>query len=353
MFSSGKYIAKNDKGEILENDPLVKLLNAPNDLQNGVEFRKQFIRYLFSAGYCYLEPINPDNPLRLRDLSKKAQLIALNPDEITFTENYLFGLVSKRLKDSTFRINIGNRSKTKSYNSIIPFYDLGQDPKNNLKGISRLDAISNEIENIITANKAKHNQLKLSGSTIVTPRTRNRADDFDQGLDATADYDTGKTEKELIEDKLHASGLGQDRTIIVSGVELDAFNLMEGIKDIDFSEKKKADEITVFNQFGIPPEFHQLDSTPKYENRSQAGIEIIEFICKPLAENFCKSIAEKYQHTAHIEIDFSDSPYYAYQNEKKAKERSSVVELYRGLKNDGIINNEQFAQYLRDEGIIR
>ncbi|MXV39340.1 phage portal protein [Flavobacteriaceae bacterium Ap0902] len=355
VFASGKYVAKNAKGEIVENDPLVNLLNNPNDLQSGEELRKQFVRYLLSSGYCFLEPINFENTARPRDLSHKGtQLFALNPDKISFETNYLFGLVKMPLKEGRFKLDCGNYSQTKVFNSIIPFYDLGQDPNNNLKGISRLDSLEIELENIVTANKAKSNQLKLSGSTVVTPGTKNRADSFDMGLDTPVDFDNpDKTEKDAIEEKLHATGLGQGKTITVSGVELKSFNLMEGIKDIDFSEMRKSDEITVFNQFGIPPEFHQLDSSPKYENRAQAGIEIIEFICKPLASNFCNSIREKYEHENDIEIDFSDSPYYAYQNEKKSKERQSTVELYRGLLEDGVINVQEYSQILRDERIIK
>lgn len=358
MITAGKIVAYDNNGELDENEPLIELLKNPNSDQTFNEFMETLVRNTLASGYSYLVPYAESvaNKRRLDKVgtSNAPKLEVLISDYIHFDTNNLYGLFTKRLKNSKIEYRVNNQNIQLNTSDLIVIWDKSQSPNNELKGISRLDSLQDEINNIILANRGKTNKIKLSGHTIVHSSTKSSQGMFSENLtDSVSIEDPNYTQKDLIEDKFESKGLAQGKSITVTPVELSSFNLMEGIKDVDFTSEKQGDERQLYGVYGIPKELQNLDdNAAKYENRTAARLEVFENVVQPLVAKIFDNINNFYQPKSKVGMDFSHLPFFQIykqrENESKDKMYNRMVELY----DKGIITETELKDKIKEYGII-
>lgn len=333
---------------MVDDDPLVKLIKRPNDKQNFQEFGKEFIIFLLSCGWVYQLPYHASYGFE-RDLSKAGipgsdggiQLFNLNPDKIEF--NNINNIDSIKDTDIIFKYCAGASNYTYSYsNEIIPYYDILRDKDNPFIGISRLESLEKDIKNYLLAQKAKGNQIKLSGHTIVSPGESNK-DQFNVGLDKPVLYSKvgegqqGITEKDLMEKELSEGGLGNGKPITILSKSMKAFNLMEGLSKFDFDKSKKEDGKTILNAYSIPKEMQGIDrDATTYENMNDSKLDMIQSIIEPISVNFSLSIQQAYNHPNRIIFDYTHLPAYSKIRKEIQETKSKRISDIIILKNEGI-----------------
>lgn len=350
LFVSGKIYVKNSQGELTDDDPIVSLLERPNDLQNFQEFGKEFIYYLFSAGWTYILPDNKSAGFE-KQINKKGQIFNLNPDNIQFQNSRKINLFRDSNIGFNYQSNYSSLSNLSYSKDIVPFYYGVRDKDNPFIGVSNLDALNREIRNIVLADKAKENQIRLSGHTVVTPDAGRSP--YDLGLDKPI-YTEGQdgmnisvTEKQEIERKLLAKGLGNGNPITIASKGLRSFNLMAALSSFNFDDLKKEDIKSVLNSWHIPKEYQYIDrDATTFENMEKAQLFMYQNIIEPIADNFCKSLQQWYKYPNEIVIDYTHLPVYTIVEQQRQDTRIKEINEVIELRDKNIYTNEQAVELI-------
>lgn len=264
-------------------------------------------------------------------------------------------------KEISFDYTFNSEKKTYNFSEIIPFYDIAQDPKNPFKGVTRLKALEDEINQIWLANKAIDNQIKLSGNIIVSPDSTKESP-MTMGLDkpVTTANAAGKTHKQEIEEKLNIPGIIFGKSLTVSSTALKAINLAESLKDYDYNKKYKQEAgRVILNLYDIPRKLQNIITTSELKSDKEGEeIDVYEKIIIPAANSLAKSINSVYSPLTktYIEFDYLHLAVFAerLQNAKKyeqeAKEKSA--DLLIRLRNEGLISEAECIKMMKDEKII-
>lgn len=333
-----------------------QLLAEPNYHQSTEEFFNDFIRNLFSSGFSYLLPFH-ENPAYSNFIDKKAEIRCLNNDNIDFGGRK----ITMFQKEISFDYTFNSEKKTLNYSQVIPFFDIAQDPKNPFKGVSRLKALEDEINQIWLSNKAIDNQIKLSGNIIVSPDV-SKESPMALGLDKpiTANANSGRTHKDDIEEKLNLPGIIFEKSLTVSSTALKAINLAESLKDYDYNKKFKQEAGRIMmNLYQIPRKLQNIVTVAELKSDKEGEeIDLYEKIVIPVANSFAKSINAQYSALtkSKIEMDYSHISVFNERLESaKKKDREAKMEtvnLIVSLLDKGIINQVEAKKILQDEEII-
>ncbi|QHC84972.1 hypothetical protein AS589_09410 [Empedobacter brevis] len=356
LFKKGFIYAKDKEGNIVENDPLVKLLNKPNRFQTKEQLLSDFYYFLTAAGWTNIYPFHKSIGFE-KKIDGKNELFILNPDKISFEDfnSDIFSIDSvnfkyhlKGAKESTKR-----RLNTKE---VIQFTDVRVDPDNPFKGLSRLASLTDEGENTLLANRGKKNQIKRTGSLLVTHKEHAK-DQYSDGLDEVFEVNekTGKpkTYKDEIEKELNMLGLSQGKSIAISSKELQVLSLAKDILGINFDLMIAADRITISNKIGVPIELLPTkDINAKYDNRENAELQVIQNRIEPVAEMFCKKIREYFDYEHEICMTYDHLPAYQLVNQQIEDRKTKTVERLKLLKEMGWISDEKAQKILQDHDII-
>lgn len=334
LASAEIYSVDQDGNKYYEDDDnLVYLLNHPNKFEGKEEFLKSFGRYLLAGGYTYIEPTSESLAAikrldRVRETKNRPEIIALNPDYIRWDKHYL-GFINARYSGGKFNYQYpnSNKSEVKNAEQLIPFYDRQIDSCNPYKGVSRLLALSEQINNYYKSKKAKSTKIDSVGHFIISPSSKSLNGDFSitQNLDAPVSFQGNKdyTQKDLIEDNLMNGGLAQGKTVTVLRTEIQVNNLAESIQDYYIDNDIREDKREIYNEYNIPRELQNVgDDVAKYENRHRAELWLNSNVVHPIATNLAASIKAYYQHDRKIIFDWSHLPFYTV----ATKEKQGVIE---------------------------
>lgn len=355
LFKKGFIYAKDKEGNIIENDPLVKRLNHPNRFQTKEQFLSDFYYFLTAAGWTNILPFHKS--IGFENNLDKNELFILNPDKISFDdfksdifliENIDFKYHLKGAKESSKR-----KLNTKN---VIQFTDVRIDPENPFKGLSRLASLTDEGENTLLANRGKKNQIKRTGSLLVTHKEHAK-DQYSDGLDEVFEVNekTGKpkTYKDEIEKELNMLGLSQGKSIAISSKELQVLSLAKDILGINFDLMIAADRITISNKIGVPIELLPTkDINAKYDNRENAELQVIQNRIEPIADMFCKKVREYFKYEYEICMSYDHLPAYQLVNKQIEDRKTKTVERLKLLKEMNWITDEKAKKILQDHDII-
>ncbi|WP_183084599.1 phage portal protein [Chryseobacterium sp. 7] len=345
-LNSGVIYVEDSNGKKLDNDPLSSILNNPNEFQTREEFYKQFARFYYAGGYCFVLPQEiakqtitdsygfssqekTYRTIAAKYLNDKTEFWLLNPDDVStdFSNEVLKGNKVAKVHYSTALFN-----GSTEYKFLIPFYD-NSDPENPIKGKSRLWAVAKDIEHIQRADDIIKWFQSLFGNIIVSPkRPENNANGF-SGKNLTDPINSVNghvTHKDVIEDKLNSNV----RNILVSEVGLDAVNLMQSINEQDLSKDKRESEEKIFDLFQIP---HAYRSQAKYDNYSNEIKEWYDSVIVPLSANIARSFESFYGYDKQrkkVKFDFSQMSFYKKQkhdDEKSEIEKKKIELEYQSM----------------------
>lgn len=354
LFKSAKVYAVDKNGKIVESDPLVKRLQEPNHLQGLEEFLAEFYYYLTAAGWTYLLPYNTSVGFE-KDL-ENGEIFALNPDFCKFgkIKENIFDL---QYLDFNYSVDSGDRKLEKDLSTadVIPFWDGPVNVGNPFIGHSRLSSLREEAINTILADRGKHNQIKKTGSMIISHRERGN-DGFSDGLDEMVRKTKDKkiiTHKDEIETKLNMLGLAQGNNILVSSKELTGFSMGKDLIGIDFDKMKESDIIVINNKIGVPPELMPLNgNNAKYENRNMAQFQVLQNRIEPIAKNLAVALTKFYNTGNTLVFSYEHLPAYQYAKLEKEESKNKIVERVKMLKEMGVVTDAQAIQILTNHEIL-
>ena len=354
LFKAANIYAEDANGKIVENDDLVLRLQEPNHLQGTEEFLAEFYYYLTAAGWCYMLPYNDAVGFEMN--LKNNELYALNPDFCNFDKikENIFDLRDLGFKYSYAAQNHKNE-KYLSTKDVIPFYDGPVNANNPFIGHSRLSSLGDEAINTILADKGKHNQIRRSGSMIISHKERG-TDGFSDGLDEMIRKTKDNkivTHKQDIEAKLNALGLAEGESILVSSKELTGFSMGKDIAGIDFGKMKESDIVVISNKIGVPPELMPLSgNNATYENREAAQYQVLQNRVIPVANNAATALTKFFKRPNKLVFSYEHLPAYQFAKKEKEESKNKIVERVKQLMDMGILNDESAKQMLINYDVL-
>lgn len=262
LYSQMRISHVNNKGEVIENSPYIKLLKQPNYFQTQEDFLFQQMWFLSATGsdYCYkIQPISTQEPKALYNLiptdidfnksERVNKFITLKNDKNDFENRQ----IKYKLDDKVHEFNIKD---------IIPFYDLANGLKSNsfLYSHSRLESLKSVLANIDINIQSKGVNLAMSSKYIVSP-----------------DGDGNEAQIQPNDRTDITNKLGR-KSLILTNRSIKATHLVTDMKRLFLDEQFSADATTILNAYDQSKDIlnYFSNGASTYDNKSAAMIDYIQ-----------------------------------------------------------------------------
>lgn len=326
IVSQAEFKVEDDN----ENDPLLRLLNNPNEYQSKQDFLKEFIFYKLAYGYVYQMPLGAVG--MTNNVERVDSLYNLNTCKIEIHKEFATRLQmradTRATKQKQFKYCEDHIKTMFAYSEVIPFFDtpngLGHDFM--YSAPSRLTSIHKPIKNIDKALHAENVAIGQAGTWIVSGSSKGADSGMLRGL-------KGK-EKENIERRLSFdTGLGNKRgNIVATETPVSAQSLHTAMNQLGVSESVMNNANLIMNTFGIPKEVYSLDkSGSTYENQKQAYINLIQNIIQPEVDDLCNSYQSFFNYDKKITATFDHLAVMQHIEELKADKALKISQVYRNV----------------------
>ena len=351
-LAQSKFYLENEN----ENDPLIKLLNNPNDFQSKEDFFKEFVFNYISCGYQFIAPIGSvgfEN-----DVTKVDSLYNLNPLFIDYNNlNIQTKLLTRKeiseLNNLKFRYQIqqganGQSSsyKTFEYKNVLGFYDVANGLSNDflLSSPSRLDSVLQASVNIIKAFEAQNIVIKSNGREMFFSEARGSELGLHKSLD--------KGDVKEIQRASNKYGMqhGQYRSMFLNK-ETGWKSLHINAKDLATEETIKTASIAIATALNVPKELIPVFDNSAYNNRKEALIDLIQGTVEPILSDICNTFTSYfgYQKTPLLYTVDHLAPM-QHIEEMKTTKALNLSQAYRNMTQSGM-TTEQVTEMFEGLGI--
>jgi hypothetical protein len=312
LFSNGIFVVKDYKtGEVIENHPLLKLLEKPNPLMNRNTWLMDIAvsYHVFGTSYNYMNKGSQlsDYPSVLMPLPN-AEIITLLTGKM-FKASTIDEIIKGYKIDST-----KERFET---NEVLVVKRLGSD--NPTKGISVLEALQMPISNIRGAYGMRNvNIVKRGALGIISPESNSN------GTIPLDEHDRNELEKQFVND---THGIFDNQSPIKFTEKAIKYQqLSYPIKDSMVFEEIDADMMKIIDAVGLNANIFSQKDSPKYENLLQGVKMAYQDAIIPFAEMFCFAMNDAmglFEKGYYVELDYSHIP--AMKEDEKSK--AEIVKL--------------------------
>jgi hypothetical protein len=280
IYSQMQIQHVNQRGEVIENSPYVKLLRQPNYFQSQEDFMFQQMWFLSAAGTNLTREFKPFKS------SPPTALFNLVPDEIDLNKaNELDGFV---YSESDFK-QIGERTIIYTMNSkriniplkeIIPFYDLANGLIDNsfMQSPSRVKGIAKTLENINQNIKSKNINLQFSQKYLASNKSNgNEA----QIQDA---------DRKDIFDKIDSKSLS------ITNKNIDVKHMVSDMKRLFLDEQFSSDALACLLAFDMNKDVLNYFGTggSTYENQEKGELRYLQNSIQTTANNTMNSFSSQW-----------------------------------------------------------
>lgn len=365
MLSSGNFTSKNGDKDI-ENDPLIELLNNPNEYQTGEELLKCWSYYFDAHGWVYIYPssnsVGFENQLKSNSIVK-SKLYVLDPDLIKFTHTNISNrILSLFGAENPVKFDYEPLGlKGVKYSEIVPYFDIRQNSEKPYIGVSRLLALGQQIQNYFIAMQGKEHLLKSVGGQLIVLDGKTDdfgldvlvPDKFDNIVDENGNPKT-VTHKENLENQLNKTGLGSNyKSISFMNLPLKKINLSDGLDKIKFDAYALEDARAIYNKFNIPQEFQNLTTktSATADDKTSSLMWYIQNSTEPTGNQLPMKLAKFYNHENTVKLSFSHLPVFQENEETRVDVNVKVVDMYVRLFEAELIDEKDLKLILKNYGI--
>lgn len=331
LFSLGRIYAKQN-GEVIDNDPLVKLLQQPNPLQSQSQFLWDFMFWnMLGTSYCYVDSFlaqNENNKLYFLDESKMEFPKELDKlkDKLIFSINTLKDAGKLNVK---YKYHDGTTINL-PLSKINITTDLSNGTGNWFKGNSRIDALYKIISNSEETLNATNINTRYTGKFLVAGT---------QDPNDVSKTPMSNEEKESIEQKVNGN---KQVHAVKSMIEIKRF--VENMRSLDLGKSYLESYYLIGSMYNIPKdvlEAHASGAT--YENQEKSTAKHVSYTLQPKGNDFLQSLAKNfgyYEQGIILEIDWSHLPFMNVFEKDKASIRQTQITTLTALLKLGVDINE-------------
>lgn len=263
---------KNSADNLVENHPVIDLLNHPNPMQSKIEFFKQTLGYFLISGNDYIQAIGPSEnqpPQELWNLSP--QFMKVIPGQRMIPSAYK---MSKNGQDVLFQVDQVDGSS--SIRHLKTFH-----PTNWWYGLSPIEAASFSVDQHNETGKWNlsllQNSARPSGALVVNSTAYNT-----EGV--LTEEQKAFLRLQIQEQYSGANNSG--KPILLEG-GMDWKEMGFSPQDMNWIEGKNTSARDIALAFGVPSQLINVPGESTYANYEQANLAFFLHTVIPLGEFIC------------------------------------------------------------------
>jgi HK97 family phage portal protein len=331
--SAVPFIIK-DGEQILEEHPLIQLLNRPNPLQSYSEFFNSLYGYLLLSGNAYILKVGSE-------MGTPQELHQLRPDRIeikggssAIPEKYKYTINGKVKAEYLVDQENGfsELKHVKLWNPLDDFY-----------GCSPLSAAAVEVDQFNMSNKHNVNLLgngaRPSGAVIFKPKD-----------DAGYDVNLTESQRQQLLTDLNNRFQGTNnagRPLLLEG-DFDWREMGLSPKDLDFARLKHMSATDIAMCFGVPSQLVGVPDAQTYANVAEARLALYEETIIPhlrkIASDLNEWLVPMFGENLKLEFDIDSIP-------ALSERRKKIYENVTSAVREGIMTRNEARQIVGLEPI--
>jgi hypothetical protein len=271
----------DQRGEVIENSPYVKLLRQPNYFQSQEDFLFQQMWFLSASGTDYARQFKP-----FKSSEIPTALFNLVPDEIDLNKsNELDSFIYTKadfdkIGDRTIIYTMNGKRISIPLREIIPFYDLANGLQDNqfMQSYSRVKGIAKTLENINQNIKSKNINLQFSQKYIASNKS-------EVGAGQIQDDD-----RKAIYDKIDRKALS------ITNKNFDVKHMVSDMKRLFLDEQFSADALTCLLAFDMNKDVLNFFGTggSTFENQEKGELRYLQNSIQTTANNTMNSFSSQW-----------------------------------------------------------
>jgi hypothetical protein len=331
LFSMGRICVKDQKGQEIDDDPFLSLIQMPNPFSNQSQFLWDFMfNLMMGSSYCYVDSSNV-KPLG----GRKNLLYHLQPskiewpaelermkDKLIFSESELKALMKVTI---TYRYDDGTTFNF-PLDRLVITHDLTNAIGNHFKGPSRLDALYKIISNAEHTLDSQNINIRYTAKFLVSG---------DEQMGTITKPGLTSDEKKDIVEKLEQP----NKSVYPTRQNVNIRRFVENMANLQLSKELMDQYFLVGNMYGIPRDVLELYASSTYENQEKARAAHINYCLDPKGNQFMDAFEVHFGYNKqgrNICISWDHLPFMQIFENEKIQNKKTTVEVLHSLLNIGV-----------------
>lgn len=340
LFSLGQVTVKDKKGNVIEDDPFLDLIDSPNPYQSKQQFLWDFMfRLMLGTAYNYVDSAVLDASVS-KVTGRKSRMYVLDnskiewpeklerwKDKLIFSDDQLKEIMGTII---TYRYEDGS-TFTFPLSRLIVSTDLTNGMGNFFKGPSRIDALYKVITNSELALDGKNINLRFSGKFLVGSKT--------SGLTTTG---IGADEKLDVREKMKTS-----EEIWPTSKDVTIKRFVDDMGALALDQAFREDFYTIGSMWNIPRDVLEayLEGST-YENQEKARAMHAAYCLSPKGNEWMNSFERHFGYAAdgrNILIGWDHLPMMGVFKKEQAETNGKNAETFDKLLSLGVPQDQANA----------
>lgn len=350
----GMYLGQTDfyigDPEDKKSDPLINLINDPNEYQSKQDFFKEYVFQRIANGYTFIAPIGSEG--FENRVERVDSLFNLSGRYVQYdTSRFQTKLLTReeaQEKAYKFRYNDGHGTKRDfKLSQVIPFFDVANGLNDDflLNSPSKIDSVLQPAVNMIKAFEAQNIIIKSNGREMFFSEQK--------GDKLNIQRPISNDDKNEIQRKNNTYGMqrGQSRSMFLRG-ETGWKSLHIDAKDLALQETVETTASAIASAFNVPKDLIPVFDNAKYENKKESEIQLIQSVVKPIADDICNSFSSFFKGYENnpLQCSFDHLAPMQHIEEIKTTKAMQLSIAFRNLTQSGM-SAEQAQSFFEDLGI--
>jgi hypothetical protein len=336
LTSLGKFYVKDENDEIIEDDPVLKLLNNPNPMQSGKQFIWDYMFWnMLGTANMYVDSKTPDEENKMywlinhnidwpKELKDKRTNIILSKGQLAEIQRTVISYRQENGKSFKFQ-----------YKNLLQFFDLSNGVGSWFESPSRLDALYKIVSNSDKALNTKGVNLDFISKFFVAGK-----------IDAenTSQQMMGENDKKSIRESMTS-----DETVYPVKTMIDVKRFVDNYGVLEALGKSFLDDYFLMGKaFGIPRDVLEAYVSSTFENQEKARASHISYTISPKIDDFCSKLERHFgyiEQKKKIVCGYDHLPFVQAFEKERAEGRRANAQALVGLVNSGA-EPQEAADYL-------
>lgn len=287
-LSKVKFGVKEKDGTINFEDESLNILNNPNIYESGEEFLRKYEIFRLIYGWVYQKTFMPVG-------YAPEAIYNLDPSLITFPDFKGKFLAWKEedvneLKAVKFDYDDNGEKRSFAFKDVITFFDVANTNKDNpYISISRINALSKEVNNINLMGDAENRSTKTIGKQLIfSTENKNK----EKGGFLSGDVPLSTNDMKSINSNLNDTTGFKSK---FSEKQLGMLDTSVKLKDLGLNDGRSHNTGVIIRAFGLTNElydYHTKGST--FENQEKAELRFIQNVVQPIADDLANSYTKSF-----------------------------------------------------------
>lgn len=329
LFSLGEIFVKDKDGNLIDDDPFIKLINNPNPFEERSDFLWNYMfNLMMGNAYCYATSSILENELtRIYNLDSwrveiPEDLLKLS-DKILESNSSITNILKKNIR----YIYEDGEVKEMAWGKIIHVADLGVGSR--FQGASRIDALRKIVANSEAALDSENINIRYSGKFMVAGKS---------DLGNVNHMPMHEDEKRDIEDKMLSK-----KTVHAVKSMIDIKRFVEDARKLELDKKYLNAYYLIGKAYSIPRDVLEAYDSSTFENQEKARGAHVSYSLQPKGNALMNGFERMFGYQEQgkdIFMSWENLPFMQVFANQKAETKRITIDTFVKMKNSGLAIDE-------------